>query len=101
MRHASDYHAKGPPDLGVVVCEVNMVVSDVSDAVSSVPSSRLYVYDSFSGRGYAVCMYIIWSQGRNKSTVVSPKAARFRKSNQSIDASSGGGLILSRYCMKS
>jgi hypothetical protein len=32
---------KGPPDLDVVAEEVEMVVSDESDAVSSVLSSRL------------------------------------------------------------
>jgi hypothetical protein len=32
---------KGPPDLVAFVNEVDMVVSDVSDAVSSVPSTRL------------------------------------------------------------
>ena len=67
MRHASDYHAKGPPDLDVVAEEIRMVVSDVSDAVLSVASSRLLVYGTFPGLDYAVCMYIIWSQGRNKS----------------------------------
>jgi hypothetical protein len=41
VRHASDYHVKGRPDLVAVVNEVDMVVSDVSDTVLSVPSSRL------------------------------------------------------------
>lgn len=91
MRHASDYHAKGPPDLVAFVNEVDMMMSDESNAGCFIRSFGLYVYAVILKRDYD--MYEYGLQGTSRSQVVSPKPARFRKSNQSYesDASSGGG----------
>jgi hypothetical protein len=82
VRHASDYHAKGPPDWVAFVNEVDMVISDGSNAVCFIRSFGLYVYAVYLEHDYD--MYDYGLQGTsNRSIVVSPKPARFRKSNQS------------------
>jgi hypothetical protein len=74
------------------VNEVDMMMSDESNAGCFVRSFGLYVYAVYLERDYN--MYEYGLQGTSNRSHVSPKAARFRKSNQSYesDASSGGGL---------
>jgi hypothetical protein len=71
VRHASDYHAKGPPDLVVFVNEVDMVMSDEWNAERFVRSFGLYVYAVYLERDYD--MYEYGLQGTsNRTYVVSP-----------------------------
>jgi hypothetical protein len=65
VRHASDYHAKGRPDLDVVVCEVDMVMSDLSNAGYLTRYFGLYVYAVFLERDYDMYGYGLQDTSRS------------------------------------
>jgi hypothetical protein len=57
VRHASDYHAKGPPDLVAFVNDMDVVISDESNAGRFVRSFGLYVYAVILERDYDMYEY--------------------------------------------
>jgi hypothetical protein len=60
VRHASDYHAKGRPDLVALAYEVDMVVSDESYARCFIHFFGMYVYPVFLELEYWVCMGMVY-----------------------------------------
>ena len=65
MRHTSDYHAKGPPDLVAFVNGVGMMMSDGSNAGCFVRYFGLYVYAVLLERDYDMDGYGL--QGTSRS----------------------------------
>jgi len=69
VRHASDYHAKGPPDLVAFVNEVDMVMSDGSNARCFIRSCGLYVYPIILERDNDMYRYGLQGTSRSVSCV--------------------------------